>query len=177
MAVKLKSSNALHALHGRDLDPIITDTRLPDGSGINLIKQGKARHLGHRASSQPGTARLAKAAADSAQAAQRLVSESDTGMEIAAQVIHAISHRCELGFVTVSYDAIPEGFLEIDFFGVKTDASPRAIRDRIDFSQAAYGGACFRTSAAQKNQRTEVHSGRFRQYLNCHLPCRHHGPL
>ena len=63
-------------------------------------------------------------------------------------------------------DAIPEGFLEIDFFGAKTDAYPRAIRDRFGFSQAAHGGACFRTSAAQKNQRTEVHSGRFRQYLN-----------
>ena len=120
MAVRLKSSNALHALHGRDLDPIIADTRLSDGSGINLS---------------------------------------------------------ELSIVTVSYDAIPEGFLEIDFFGAKTDAYPRAIRDRIGFSQAAHGGACFRTSAAQKNQRTEVHSGRFRQYLNCHPPRRHHRPL
>ena len=74
-------------------------------------------------------------------------------------------------------DAIPEGFLKIDFFGAKTDDYLRAIRDRIDFSQGAYGGACFRTSAAQKNQRTEVHSGRFRQYLNCHLPSRYHRPL
>ena len=63
-------------------------------------------------------------------------------------------------------DAIPEGFLEIDFFDTKTDAYARAIRGRIGFSQAAQGDACFRTSVAQKGQRTEVHSGRFRQYLN-----------
>jgi len=86
-----------------------------------------------------------------------------------SNALHALNGR--------DLDAIPEGFLEIDFFDAKTDAYPLAIRDRIDFSQAAHGSACFRTSAAQKNQRTEVHSGRFRQYLNCHLPCRHHRPL
>ena len=218
-------SSALHALGGQAFDLIITDMRLPDGLGIDLIRHVKTHHRGERsivitaygsaenaveslkagafdyltkpvelkqfrtvvasalqgpapsvasdirrkASPQRGTTRLATAPIDAGQALRRLVGESPgmkmirdrigkvarsmapilitgesgTGKELAAQAIHASSHRFEQAFVAVNCGAIPEGLLEAEFFGAKKGAYTGATQDRIGFFQAAHGGTLF----------------------------------
>ena len=223
-------SSALHALEGQTFDLIITDMRLPDGLGIDLIRHVKTHHRGERsivitaygsaenaveslkagafdyltkpvelkqfrtlvasalqgpaaptpapsvasamrrkASPQRGPTRLATTSVDGGQALQRLVGESPsmkmirdriskvarsmapilitgesgTGKELAAQAIHASSHRFEQAFVAVNCSAIPEGLLEAEFFGAKKGAYTGATQDRIGFFQAAHGGTLF----------------------------------
>jgi two-component system response regulator PilR (NtrC family) len=223
-------SSALHALDGQAFDLIITDMRLPDGLGIDLIRHVKTHHRGERsivitaygsaenaveslkagafdyltkpvelkqfrtvvasalqspaaptpapsfaddirrkASPLRGPTRLATAPVDAGQALRRLVGESSsmkmirdrigkvalsmapilitgesgTGKELAAQAIHASSHRFEQAFVAVNCGAIPEGLLEAEFFGAKKGAYTGATQDRIGFFKAAHGGTLF----------------------------------
>jgi two-component system response regulator PilR (NtrC family) len=69
--------------------------------------------------------------------------ESGTGKELAANALHAKSHRSGGPFVAVNCSAIPENLLETEFFGVRKGAFTGATQDRIGFFQAASGGTLF----------------------------------
>ncbi len=69
--------------------------------------------------------------------------ESGTGKELAANALHANSHRAGGPFIAVNCSAIPETLLEAEFFGVRKGAYTGATQDRDGFFQAACGGTLF----------------------------------
>lgn len=69
--------------------------------------------------------------------------ESGTGKELAAQALHACSHRAAGPFVAVNCAAIPENLLEAEFFGARKGAYTGATQDRVGYFQAARGGSLF----------------------------------
>lgn len=69
--------------------------------------------------------------------------ESGTGKELAANAIHANSHRAGAALIAVNCSAIPENLLETEFFGAKKGAYTGATQDRDGFFQAARGGTLF----------------------------------
>ncbi|MFD1712059.1 sigma-54-dependent Fis family transcriptional regulator [Ottowia sp. GY511] len=69
--------------------------------------------------------------------------ESGTGKELAAQAVHANSHRHAGPFVPVNCGAIPENLLEAEFFGARKGSYTGAATDRQGFFQAARGGTLF----------------------------------
>jgi two-component system response regulator PilR (NtrC family) len=69
--------------------------------------------------------------------------ESGTGKELAANALHANSHRKDGPWVAVNCGAIPENLLEAEFFGAKKGAYTGANQDREGFFQAAHGGTLF----------------------------------
>ena len=69
--------------------------------------------------------------------------ESGTGKELAAQAVHANSHRHAGPFVPVNCGAIPENLLEAEFFGARKGSYTGAATDREGFFQAAQGGTLF----------------------------------
>jgi two-component system response regulator PilR (NtrC family) len=69
--------------------------------------------------------------------------ESGTGKELAANALHAKSHRSSGPFIAVNCSAIPENLLETEFFGARKGAFTGATQDRIGFFQAASGGTLF----------------------------------
>ena len=69
--------------------------------------------------------------------------ESGTGKELAANALHASSHRAGGPFLAVNCSAIPDTLLDAEFFGVKKGAYTGATQDRDGFFQAARGGSLF----------------------------------
>jgi two-component system, NtrC family, response regulator PilR len=69
--------------------------------------------------------------------------ESGTGKELAANALHANSHRSAGPLIAVNCSAIPENLLESEFFGSRKGAFTGATQDRIGFFQAASGGTLF----------------------------------
>lgn len=69
--------------------------------------------------------------------------ESGTGKELAANAIHASSHRAGGALVAVNCSAIPESLLEAEFFGAKKGSYTGSTQDRDGFFQAASGGTLF----------------------------------
>ena len=69
--------------------------------------------------------------------------ESGTGKELAAQAVHACSHRQGGPFVPVNCGAIPDALLEAEFFGARKGSYTGATQDREGFFQAAAGGTLF----------------------------------
>jgi len=69
--------------------------------------------------------------------------ESGTGKELAANALHANSHRAGGPLIAVNCSAIPETLLEAEFFGVRKGAYTGATQDRDGFFQAARGGTLF----------------------------------
>jgi two-component system response regulator PilR (NtrC family) len=212
---------AWQQLGERRFDVLITDMRLPDGSGLDLIQRLRAQQRSERcivitaygsaenaveslkagafdyltkpvnlrqfravvasavqdAQAAPGPAQAARTmrATDAVQtdeadaALQRLVGTSDamrqvkervakvarsmapvlvcgesgTGKELAANALHASSHRAHGPFIAVNCSAIPETLLEAEFFGVRKGAYTGATQDRDGFFQAARGGTLF----------------------------------
>jgi two-component system response regulator PilR (NtrC family) len=69
--------------------------------------------------------------------------ESGTGKELAANALHANSHRASHALIAVNCSAIPETLLEAEFFGTKKGSFTGASQDRPGFFQAAAGGTLF----------------------------------
>jgi len=217
-------AQARELLQGRAFDVVITDMRLPDGLGMELIRQIRSQQRSERcvvitaygsaenaveslkagafdyltkpvdlkqfraviasavqdpAASQTKPSRAASPTSGasastprslSAQATlQRMVGESSsmrlvkeriakvarsmapvlvtgesgTGKELAANALHANSHRASHALIAVNCSAIPETLLEAEFFGTKKGSFTGASQDRPGFFQAAAGGTLF----------------------------------
>jgi PAS domain S-box-containing protein len=69
--------------------------------------------------------------------------ESGTGKELAAEALHAESHRKNRPMVKVDCTAIPENLLESELFGHRKGAFTGADRDRLGRILQADGGTLF----------------------------------
>lgn len=72
-----------------------------------------------------------------------ITGESGTGKEVAAQAIHAESHRAGKPFVPLNCGAIPRDLLESEVFGHLKGAFTGAISDNPGAAVAAHGGTLF----------------------------------
>jgi len=77
------------------------------------------------------------------QAPVHITSESGSGKELAARLIHNLGARRDRAFVPVNCGAIPENLMESEFFGYRKGAFTGADDDREGFFQAADGGTLF----------------------------------
>jgi two-component system NtrC family response regulator len=78
-----------------------------------------------------------------------LTGESGTGKELTARALHALSGRNEGPFVAVNCGAIPEGLIEVEFFGAARGAYTGADRSRSGRFEAASGGTLFLDEIAE----------------------------
>ncbi|WP_437784592.1 sigma-54-dependent transcriptional regulator [Sorangium sp. So ce1097] len=69
-----------------------------------------------------------------------ILGERGTGKETLARVVHRLSPRRQLPFVSVRCATIPEGLVEAELFGVERGAFPGAISARAGLCEAAEGG-------------------------------------
>ena len=133
----------------------------PDDAGMGQ-KPGVASRSGARNALAPGTAsadaslqRLVGDSASMRTVKERIAKvarsmapvlvhgESGTGKELAANALHANSHRTAGALIAVNCSAIPENLLESEFFGARKGAYTGATADRDGFFQAARGGTLF----------------------------------
>ncbi len=72
-----------------------------------------------------------------------LLGENGTGKQVAAQALHAASHRSEGPFVTADLGALSESLFESELFGYAKGAFTGAASDREGRMEAAASGTLF----------------------------------
>jgi DNA-binding NtrC family response regulator len=72
-----------------------------------------------------------------------IASESGTGKELVARLLHSISKRKDAPFITVNISALPESLVESELFGYKKGSFTGAAQDRIGRFEQAAGGTVF----------------------------------
>jgi DNA-binding NtrC family response regulator len=72
-----------------------------------------------------------------------IASESGTGKELVARLLHGISKRKDAPFITVNISALPESLVESELFGYKKGSFTGAAQDRIGRFEQAAGGTVF----------------------------------
>ena len=112
-----------------------------EGGDAEPGRAALARLVGESAAMRSVKRRVAKVARSMAPVLVH--GESGTGKELAAQAVHACSHRREGPFVPVNCGAIPDNLLEAEFFGARKGSYTGATQDREGFFQAAAGGTLF----------------------------------
>ena len=81
---------------------------------------------------------------------------TDSGKEVLARYIHALSGRAEASFFSVNCGALPEGLLESELFGHVKGAFTGAVRDKIGLFEAANGGTLFLDEIGEMSPATQV---------------------
>lgn len=85
-----------------------------------------------------------------------LIGESGTGKEVAAQYIHACSHRCDKPFIAVNCSSFTESLLESELFGHEQGAFTGAVRSRTGKFELAQNGTLFIDEVGDINLTTQV---------------------
>ena len=151
---------AREQLQTQRFDVVITDMRLPDGMGMELLQDLRSQQRRERCvvmtaygSAENAVEALRSGAFDyltkpvdlkQFRLAPVLVhGESGTGKELVARALHACSQRAHGPMVAVNCGAIPENLLEAEFFGARKGSYTGATQDRDGYFQAARGGTLF----------------------------------
>lgn len=122
----------------RSTSPASPSASTPRSMGAEATLQ---RMVGESSSMRLVKERIAKVARSMAPVL--VTGESGTGKELAANALHANSHRASHALIAVNCSAIPETLLESEFFGTKKGSFTGASQDRQGFFQAAAGGTLF----------------------------------
>ena len=85
-----------------------------------------------------------------------LIGESGTGKEVAAQYIHACSHRSDKPFIAVNCSSFTESLLESELFGHEQGAFTGAVRSRTGKFELAQNGTLFIDEVGDINLTTQV---------------------
>lgn len=72
-----------------------------------------------------------------------LLGETGTGKEVIAQLVHALSRRCERRFLPANVAAIPPSIFESELFGHARGAFTGALQDRSGYFEKAGDGTLF----------------------------------
>jgi DNA-binding NtrC family response regulator len=92
-----------------------------------------------------------------------LLGETGTGKDLAAQAIHAKSHRGQRPLLTVNCPALPESILESELFGYKKGAFTNASQDKEGLFVTADGGTVFLDEIADLSPSVQTKLLRFLQ--------------
>src|SRR5918995_258119 len=122
-------------------DVLLTDLRLPDGEGIELVRELEKPDAtevivvtGH-ATVDSGVAPTS--------ATVLLIGESGTGKELAAQTLHELSRRREGAFLPLNCGAVAPQLIESELFGHERGSFTGADRQHKGFFERANGGTIF----------------------------------
>src|SRR2546425_1239551 len=130
-------AEALQALRGDMFNAVITDIRMPDMNGLELLKEINAK----------------VAPTDSP---VLIEGESGTGKELVAAAIHRLSPRAKGPFIPVNCSAIPEDLLESEFFGHVRGAFSGAVSDTLGLFRGANEGTIFLDEVAELSPGLQV---------------------
>ena len=122
-------------------EPVVTRGADEGAAEAEPGSEALARLVGESGAMRTVKRRIAKVARSMAPVLVH--GESGTGKELAAQAVHACSHRRDGPFVPVNCGAIPDALLEAEFFGARKGSYTGATQDREGFFQAAAGGTLF----------------------------------
>src|SRR2546427_589923 len=125
------AAEALQALRGDMFDAVITDIRMPDMNGLELLKEIK-RHD---------------------ESVEVVVM---TGYPTIASAIHRLSPRAKGPFIPVNCSAIPEDLLESEFFGHVRGAFSGAVSDTLGLFRGANEGTIFLDEVAELSPGLQV---------------------
>jgi len=84
-----------------------------------------------------------------------LTGESGVGKDIAARVIHEMSARRAMPFVTINCVSVPDSLLEAEFFGHVRGSFTGAYRDRPGLLEAAHKGTVFLDEVCEMSPRMQ----------------------
>lgn len=85
-----------------------------------------------------------------------ITGENGTGKEVAARLIHHLSHRRKEPFIVVNSAAIPEDLIESELFGHEKGSLPMAVSDRIGHFERGNGGTLFLDEIADMSLKTQA---------------------
>ena len=145
-------SDAKRRLGEEAFDLVISDLRLPDSDGIDLLKWLKSTHPSLPLIMMTSYAEIQTAARQLYEHV-RLVAPTDmsvlvtgasgTGKEYIARRIHEQSNRSKAPFVAVDCGAIPKELAASEFFGHVKGSFTGAIENKTGAFVAAQGGTIF----------------------------------
>src|SRR2546426_615535 len=142
------AAEALQALRGDMFDAVITDIRMPDMNGLELLKEIKRHDESVEVVVMTGYPTIASAVL--------IEGESGTGKELAAAAIHRLSPRARGPFIPVNCSAIPEDLLESEFFGHVRGAFSGAVSDTLGLFRGAHDGTIFLDEVAELSPGLQV---------------------
>lgn len=85
-----------------------------------------------------------------------LTGESGSGKDIAARVIHQLSARSHMAFVTINCVSVPDSLLEAELFGHVRGSFTGAYRDRPGLLETANKGTVFLDEACEMSPRMQA---------------------
>jgi transcriptional regulator with PAS, ATPase and Fis domain len=85
-----------------------------------------------------------------------LTGESGSGKDIAARVIHQLSARSQMAFVTINCVSVPDSLLEAELFGHVRGSFTGAYRDRPGLLETANKGTVFLDEVCEMSPRMQA---------------------
>src|SRR5205823_3760574 len=130
MSVRLAGSvrTALAAVAQTDVQAAIVDLMLPDGDGLTLTRELKARDA----------AMEVIASVADADANVLILGESGTGKELIANALHERSGRRDGPFVKINCAALPKDLIESELFGHTKGSFTGATMEKVGLLEEAH---------------------------------------
>src|SRR6266540_3267338 len=150
-------AEALAAVRSELFDAAITDIRMPDMSGLDLLREIKRQDESIEVIVMTGYPTITSAVEALKEGAYDYLSkplilvegESGTGKELVAAAIHRLSSRVKGPFIPVNCSAIPPDLLESEFFGHVRGAFSGAVADALGLFRSANEGTIFLDEIAE----------------------------
>src|SRR5207248_421864 len=150
------AAEALGILKSELFDALITDIRMPDMIGLELLREVKKQDesIGTSGPMERVKEIIGKVAVTDSPVL--IEGESGTGKELVAAAIHRLSSRAKRSFIPVNCSAIPQDLLESEFFGHVRGAFSGAVADALGLFRGADEGTIFLDEIAELSPALQV---------------------